>query len=264
MTRGRMTRGRMTRELRTERPSTQFELLPAVDLREGRVVRLVQGDDTRRTVYGDDPAAVLTRYREAGVTRAHVVDLDAALGGPPQRELLERLAQGDLSLQLGGGLRDGDAVAWALDAGFDRVVLGSLVTRDFDAFAALAETHPQRLVPALDCAGGEVRVAGWTESATQSLDHLCRRLAELPCPAVLVTDIDRDGTLEGPNLALARRVGADSGIPALLSGGVRSLADLAAARRAPEIGGAVVGKALYEGAFSLEAALQESVSKEVS
>jgi len=232
-----------------------FELLPAVDLREGRVVRLVRGDDSRRTVYGDDPAAVLASYREAGVPRAHVVDLDAALGAPPQRDLLERLAGGGLPLQLGGGLRDGDAVAWALDAGFDRVVLGSLLTRDLDAFATLAEKHPGRLVPALDCAGGTVRVAGWTESAPQPLDELCRRLADLPCPAVLVTDIDRDGTMEGPNLELARRVGAASGLPALLSGGVRSLEDLTAARQTPEIGGAVVGKALYEGAFTLEEAL---------
>jgi len=232
-----------------------FELLPAMDLRGGRVVRLVRGDDARRTVYSEEPATVLERYREAGVRRAHVVDLDAALGEPPQRWLLERLVGRGLPLQLGGGLRDEEAVAWALDAGFDRVVLGSLVTRDFARFADLAAAHPGRLVPALDCAGDEVRVAGWRERSRVSLDQLCRRLSVLPCPVVLVTDIDRDGTLEGPNLSLARHVGAASALPALLSGGVRSLTDLARAREAPEIGGAVVGKALYEGVFTLEAAL---------
>lgn len=239
-------------EMRTDRV---FELLPAVDLRGGRVVRLVQGDDARRTVYGEDPAAVLAGYREAGVSRAHVVDLDAALGEPPQRDLLERLAGLGLPLQLGGGLRDGEAVAWALGAGFDRAVIGSLVTRDLDGFARLTEKHPGRLVPALDCVGASVRVAGWTETGPVPLEDLCRRLAGLDCPAVLVTDIERDGTMRGPNVDLARRVGTASGLPALLSGGVRSLADLAAARETPEIGGAVVGKALYEGAFTLEQAL---------
>lgn len=235
--------------------TAEFELWPAVDLRRGRVVRLIRGDDARRTVYGEDPVAVLQRFRRAGARRAHVVDLDAALGEPAQRELLERIGRLDLTLELGGGLRDADAVAWALGAGFERVVLGSLVSRDFDRFATMAGSHPGRVVPALDCAGGEVRVAGWTESAGRSLSDLCRRFSALPCPAVLVTDIERDGMLSGPNLALARRVGALSGLPALLSGGVSTLADLATAREIPEVGGAVVGKALYERAFTLEAAL---------
>lgn len=248
-----------------------FDLLPAVDLRDGQVVRLMKGEDSQRTTYGDDPAAVLAGYRRGGARRAHVVDLDAALGEEAQRGLLAHLvkvtvrdaersavpAEGrpPLALQLGGGLRSPEDVAWALEAGFDRVVLGSLVTRDFDLFARLAEENPGRLVPALDCLGGEVRVAGWQEAASVPLVELARRLSPLPCPAVLVTDIDKDGTLQGPNLELTRRVGGESGLPALLSGGVRSLDDLRAAAAAPEVGGAVVGKALYEGAFTLEEAL---------
>jgi len=233
----------------------RLDLLPAIDLRGGKVVRLIRGDDARRTVYGDDPAAVVARYASAGVRRAHVVDLDAALGEAPQRALLERLVAGPLAIQLGGGLRGRDAVSWALGAGCEWVVLGSLVTRDPELFAELADDFPGRLVPALDVEAGEVKVAGWREAAAASLEDLCARLGELPCPAVLVTDIERDGTLEGPNLELTRRVGRSSGLPALLSGGVRCLEDLRAAREAPEIGGAVVGKALYEGAFTLEAAL---------
>jgi phosphoribosylformimino-5-aminoimidazole carboxamide ribotide isomerase len=234
------------------------ELIPAIDLRRGRAVRLRQGDDARATVYGEDPVAVLASYARAGVSRVHVVDLDAALGEPPQRELIERMAALG-RIQLGGGLRDAPAIDWALAAGCDRVVIGSLVARDVEAFRALAEERPGRLVPALDVAHGEVRIAGWKEGALHNLGELCGRLMGAPCPAVLVTDVERDGMMNGPNLELACRVARTSGIPALLSGGISSLADLETAREAAEIAGAIVGRALYEGAFTVEEALAACV-----
>ena len=232
-----------------------MELIPAIDLRHGRAVRLRQGDETRATVYGDDPVAVLDAYDRAGVARVHVVDLDAALGEAPQRELIERMAATGVKIQLGGGLRDRESIDWALGAGCDRVVIGSLVARDTDAFRALAQERPGRLVPALDMADGEVRIAGWKERAPYPLGELCARLMGLPCPAILVTDVERDGMMTGPNLELARRVARTSGLPALLSGGVHALSDLEEARRMPEIAGAIVGRALYEGAFTVEEAL---------
>lgn len=241
-----------------------FEVIPAIDLRGGRVVRLTRGDDARRTVYGDDPVAVLAGFAAAGATRVHAVDLDAAFGEPPQRVAVERLATeaaaAGVALQVGGGLRDRDAVERLLAMGYDRAVVGSLLARDPDAFSALVETFPGRLVPALDVAvgrgeAGTVRVDGWRRGAERSLPALCAVVAGGRCPAVLVTDIGRDGTLAGPNLELARRVGAACRAPALLSGGVRSLADLEAARRLPEIGGAVVGRAIYEGTLDLAGAL---------
>jgi phosphoribosylformimino-5-aminoimidazole carboxamide ribotide isomerase len=232
-----------------------MELIPAIDLRHGRAVRLRQGDETRETVYGDDPVAVLDAYAQAGVTRVHVVDLDAALGEAPQRELIERMAATGVKIQLGGGLRDRESIDWALGVGCDRVVAGSLVARDTDVFRALAQERPGRLVPALDVADGEVRIAGWKEGAVQQLGELCARLMGLPCPAILVTDVERDGMMTGPNLDLARRVARTSGLPALLSGGVHALSDLEEARRVPEIAGAIVGRALYEGAFTVEEAL---------
>jgi phosphoribosylformimino-5-aminoimidazole carboxamide ribotide isomerase len=232
-----------------------MELLPAIDLRRGQAVRLRQGDDARATVYGDDPLAVLDSYVTAGAARVHVVDLDATFGEPPQRELVAGLAGRGAAVQLGGGLRDREAIRWALEVGCDRAVAGSLVARDVDGFRALALDFPGRIVPALDVEDGQVRVKGWTEGTTWTLPELCVRLRGLPCPAVLVTDVERDGMLSGPNFELARRVAMASGIPALLSGGVRSLADLVAAKEIPEIGGAVVGRALYEGLFTLEEAL---------
>ena len=222
-----------------------MELLPAIDLRYGRAVRLLQGDD---------PLAVLEGYIQAGATRVHVVDLDATFGEAPQRDLIGQMALRGL-MQLGGGLRDRDAIRWALEAGCDRVVVGSLVARDIEAFRALVLEHPGKIVPALDIENGEVRIGGWTESPSWRLPELCVRLHGLPCPAVLVTDVERDGMLSGPNFELARRVAMASGIPALLSGGVRSLDDLRIAREIPEIAGAIVGRALYEGIFTIEEAL---------
>ncbi|HEV7517926.1 MAG TPA: 1-(5-phosphoribosyl)-5-[(5-phosphoribosylamino)methylideneamino] imidazole-4-carboxamide isomerase [Thermoanaerobaculia bacterium] len=234
-----------------------MDLLPAIDLRRGGAVRLRQGDDARATRYGDDPRALLARYARVGVQRVHLVDLDAALGEAPQRPLIAELAAlpNRPALQLGGGLRDRESVEWALAAGCERAVLGSLVARQPALFAALASELPGHLVPALDVESGEVRVAGWREGAGRSLAALCADLAGLPCPAVLVTDVLRDGMMAGPNVDLARQVARASGLPALLSGGIRSLADLEAARAWPEIGGAIVGRALYEGAFTTEEAL---------
>jgi phosphoribosylformimino-5-aminoimidazole carboxamide ribotide isomerase len=246
-----------------------MELLPAIDLRHGRVVRLTRGDDADRTVYSDRPEEVLGGCVAAGAGRVHVVDLDAAFGEPPQRELiaslvsrfgtLATLLDGGSGLQLGGGLRTPEDVAWALEtAGCARAVIGSMVGRDPDGFSRLAARYPGRLVPALDVADGAVRLAGWRERADRSLDALCRELRGLPCPAILVTDVTRDGTLDGPNLDLARRVADAAGISVLLSGGVRSLADLETAREVPGIAGAVVGKALYEGVFTVQEALAAS------
>ncbi len=234
-----------------------MELLPAIDLRGGRAVRLRQGDDSRRTTVGDDPVALLDRFAAAGVALVHVVDLDAALGEAPQSALIERMIGRGTAIQLGGGLRDRASIEAALALGAERVVVGSLVARDSDLFVEISAAHRERLVPALDLSGtsGEVRIAGWREEAARSLADLSAALIGCPCPAVLVTDVDRDGMMGGPNVALARRVARACGLPALLSGGVSSLDDLAAARVYPEIAGAIVGQALYSGAFTLEEAL---------
>ncbi len=235
-----------------------MQLIPAIDLRHGKVVRLVQGDDGRRKSYGLDPFEVLRAYADAGVTLVHIVDLDAALGEPPQRRLITALADNRHSgtgIELGGGLGDEDAVARVLDAGCRRVVLGSIVARDFGAFSRIAEAFPGRVVPAIEVAAGKLRIAGWKEEAEVSVAGVCRRLRGLDCPAVLVTDVERDGTLAGPNLELTRRIAVDTNMPALLSGGVRSLDDLRSAGRVPEIAGAIVGKALYEGMFTVSEAI---------
>lgn len=234
-----------------------MDLLPAIDLRQGRIVRLERGSDGRRTTYEGDPVSVLREYGSRGARWVHVVDLDAAFGEDSQTGLVERLlAMEDRPrVELGGGLRSRGAVERALRLGADRVVLGSLVGRDPELFRELCRELPGRVVPALDVAEGALQTDGWREEGPP-WRRVAERLRGLPCPAVLVTDVDRDGTLRGPNLELARSVSRISGIPALLSGGVRSLDDLRRAARSPEeLAGVVVGKALLEGRFELEEAL---------
>jgi imidazole glycerol-phosphate synthase subunit HisF len=232
------------------------DLFPAIDLRRGRVVRLERGEDARATIYGDDPGTVLDRFAAQGARWVHIVDLDAAFGEPAQRELLVSLLRRPErpAIQLGGGLRDQEAILAALELGCERVVVGSLVARDFPLFAELARSHPGRLVPALDIARETVRVEGWRREAAPWRD-LASRLRGLPCPAVLVTDIERDGTLTGPNLELAREVAEVSGLPSLLSGGIRGSRDLRSAACCPLVAGVVVGKALYQNALTIEQAL---------
>ena len=236
-----------------------MQLIPAIDLRHGEVVRLHQGDDGQRKAYGRDPCEVLEEYIAAGAERVHVVDLDAAFGEAPQQQLIRELASADVAIEFGGGLHDLAAVDWALTAGCERVVVGSIVARDFDLFGKIVEAFPGRVVPALEVAAGKLRIAGWTEEAAWTLEEVASRLVGLACPAVLVTDVERDGTLAGPNLDLARRVATLTGLPALLSGGVRSLEDLESATTVDEIAGAIVGKALYEGLFTVAEALAACV-----
>ncbi|MFN3944750.1 MAG: HisA/HisF-related TIM barrel protein [Allosphingosinicella sp.] len=234
---------------------------PAMDLMNGRCVRLAQGRFDDATVYPADPAAALARFAEAGASWAHVVDLDGARAGrPAQHELLARLAaDAPLKLQVAGGFRTPDQVARMFDAGVARVVIGSLAVKQPDAVAALLDAHGgDRIVLALDVniVGGTpmVATAGWTESSGRTLYDVA---AAFPAARhLLVTDIGRDGMLLGPNIGLiaevARRlprlaVQASGGIA-----GVRDLGELAAAGAA----GAIVGKALWEGRFELDEAIR--------
>ena len=237
-----------------------MKLIPAIDLRHGKVIRLSQGDDGRRTEYGHDPADLVRQFADAGVSRVHVVDLDGAFGETPQRPLVEKLVAlaGSLGMtvEIGGGLRDEESVAWGVEAGCERLILGSMVVKRFEDFHGLVEKFPHRLAPAVEVADGRIKISGWTESAPTGLEELCDRLRGLACPAVLVTDVDRDGTLGGPNLELARRVARLSGLPAILSGGVTDLGDLRRAAEVEELDGVIVGKAFYEGRFTLAEALE--------
>lgn len=233
-----------------------MELLPSIDLRGGRVVRLHQGDFARETVYGEDPVAVARSYADAGATTIHVVDLDASRRAGSNRDAILAVVQAvDVAVQVGGGVRD----ASLLDAGVARVVMGSAAVDDPGLVARLAASHPGQVVVGLDHRDGEVRVRGWEESSGRRLMDLVEELALPGVAALVVTDISRDAMLSGPDLdGYATLLGA-TGLPVISSGGVGSLDDLRALAvlevSGRRLAGAIVGKALYEGRFDVADAI---------
>ena len=247
-----------------------LEILPAIDLRGGKCVRLRQGDYKRETVFGDDPAAVAAAFARAGATRIHVVDLDAAktgarTNGDQIRAIVAAAAlapNGRVPVQLGGGVRDDAAIDFALnELGVDRTVVGTAAVKRPDWFAAAATARPGRLVLGLDYRGGEIATAGWTESSGLPAVELAKRFAGLPLGAAVCTDIADDGMMAGIGAAALETLAAfaDLGLPVIASGGVCSEADVrkvAALRREhPNVVGAIVGRALYEGALTVEQAI---------
>ena len=239
-----------------------MELLPAIDIRNGRVVRLSQGEATRQTVYGEDPAAVAETFVRAGARWIHVVDLDRAFGEgdnePAVRRVLERVA-GRARIQAGGGFRTLELVRRGIELGASRVVVGTAVAIDPDFLPRVAAAVPtDQLAVGVDARDGKVAVRGWTETSALTAIELSGRALSAGIRTLIYTDIARDGMLEGPDLAGALRL-QQAGASVIVSGGVSSLADLRSAAKAG-LAGAIVGRALYEGRFDLAQALQAAAT----
>lgn len=235
-----------------------FIVYPAIDLRDGRVVRLQEGNPHRQTAYGDDPAEVAARWRAAGAAWLHVVDLDAAFGeeaGANRRALAAILRLGG-RVQFGGGVRTADAVAGLLDLGVSRVVLGTAAVENPDLVAvALARFGPEAVAVAIDARDGRVRTRGWQAESGLDAVAFARRLADLGLRTAIYTDIARDGLGTGVNVAASRALAEASGLEVIASGGVASLADVRAVRDAG-LSGVIIGRALYEGQVDLREALR--------
>jgi len=229
-------------------------VIPAIDLLDGRVVRLRQGDFRTPTVYAEDPVGVARTWMRQGAQWVHVVDLDGARTGRPcHLATVERIAAEGVRVQLGGGLRDEETIAQALCCGASRVVVGTVALRDPALLARLCAQFNERITVALDVRDGQVTVAGWREEEPVTLEQAAERVLKAGVMRLLVTDVRADGMLRGPNLDLYRRAVA-LGVPVIASGGVRDPADIAALR---EVGveGVIVGRALYEGTLLLAEAL---------
>jgi phosphoribosyl isomerase A len=240
----------------TARPRPPFVLLPAVDVAGGLAVRLVQGEAGTETSYGAPIEAALA-WQDGGAQWVHLVDLDAAFGRGTNRELIaDVVGRLDVAVELSGGIRDDDSLAAALATGCARVNLGTAALERPDWVRAAIGQHGDRIAVGLDVRGTTLSARGWTEDGGELFDVLARLDAD-GCVRYVLTDVRRDGTLTGPNLDLLRDVCAATDRPVIASGGVSSLDDLRAlANLAPAgVEGAIVGKALYAGAFTLPEAI---------
>ena len=237
---------------------TALELLPAVDVAGGQAVRLVQGEAGSATHYGEPLDAALA-WQAAGAQWIHLVDLDAAFGRGSNRELLaEVVGRLDVDVELSGGIRDDESLASALSTGCKRVNVGTAALENPAWVRQAIATFGDRIAVGLDVRGTTLSARGWTQDGGELYDVLARLDAD-GCARYVVTDVHRDGTLTGPNLQLLRDVCAATNRPVVASGGVSSLADLRAIAELVPVGveGAIVGKALYAGEFTLEEALAE-------
>ena len=230
-------------------------VIPAIDILGGRCVRLTRGNYSEPTVYSEDPVEMAQRFGATGATRMHVVDLDAARGSASNRDVIARmLAQSAIQLQVAGGVRSEETVKALLDGGAQWVVMATAAVRDPHLFERCAFGHPGKILAALDVRDNKAAVSGWLDTDPVVLKALVGRWADLPLAGVILTCIDRDGTLSGPDLETLARVRKMTRLELQYSGGVASVEDL---RRVAASGAeaVILGKALYEGKIMLEQAL---------
>ena len=233
-------------------------VIPAIDLKDGRCVRLRQGDMAAETIYSGDVSLMARRWQEAGARIIHLVDLNGAVEGEPKNfPHIEAIRQAvDIEIQVGGGIRNRDTVRRYLQSGISRVVLG---TSALTARAFLDEAcgeFPRRILLGLDARDGKVAVKGWTSTSETKAIDLLKELAGYPLGAVIYTDIARDGMLDGPNLFALAEIATYSAFPVIASGGISRIEDLKAVRSlGPQVVGAIVGKALYDGKLDYRAAM---------
>ena len=232
-------------------------IFPAIDLFEGRAVRLYQGDYAQMTVYSDDPAAVGEEFVRLGADQIHLVDLEGARTGqtPNLKTVCTIRERTGVFCQIGGGIRSMDTVDRYLGAGLDRVILGTAAVRDPSFLDAVLEKYGKKIAVGVDMRDGEVSVGGWTEGTGLDAFAFCGDLQRRGVGTVIVTDIARDGAMRGANREMYRRLGAELSMDIVASGGVSSLEDVTALR-ALGLYGAIVGKAYYTGALDLAAAVE--------
>jgi phosphoribosylformimino-5-aminoimidazole carboxamide ribotide isomerase len=232
-------------------------IIPAVDIRGGRCVRLLQGRFDAETVYGDDPAAMAERWVSAGAERLHVVDLDGAVAGAPKNQAAVTAIVGaaTVPVQVGGGVRDLATIETYLAAGAARVVLGTRAALDPAFLREACARFPGKVVVAIDARDGRVAIRGWVEAIDRSAVDVARGASHAGAAALLFTDIRRDGTQEGPNLESLAAVAAVATIPVIASGGVSTVTHVQSLARIQGVEAAIVGQALYQGTLSLRDAL---------
>ena len=234
-------------------------IFPAIDLYEGKAVRLVRGDYARMTVYSEHPEEIGRQFASEGASHVHLVDLEGARDGttPNLKTVLRLKEETGLFCEIGGGIRSMETVRTYLDSGLDRVILGTAAVRDPDFLGKALAAYGEKIAVGVDIRDGKVSVQGWTEDSGLSFLEFCRQMAEKGVKTLICTDISRDGAMRGTNLELYSRLSREVGVRITASGGVSSLEDIRALRKM-DLYGAIIGKAWYTGAISLREAIREA------
>ena len=232
-------------------------LYPAIDLKDGQAVRLLRGEMDAATVFNDDPAAQAKAFQDEGCEWLHLVDLNGAFAGKPvNAEAVEAILKGtDVPTQLGGSIRDMATIEMWLSKGLTRVILGTVAVENPDLVREAAKAFPGHVAVGLDARNGFVATRGWAEETDMQVTDLAKSFEDAGVAAIIYTDIDRDGAMQGPNVVATAALAQATSIPVIASGGVSALEDLIALRDAGGIAGAISGRALYDGALDLKAAL---------
>lgn len=232
-------------------------LYPAIDLKDGRCVRLLRGDMEAATFFGEDPGMQAAVFAAAGAEWLHLVDLNGAFAGRPVNDAAVQAILGAVTIpcQLGGGIRNLATIESWLEAGIARVILGTVAVEQPDLVRAAARAHPGRIAVGIDARAGRVATRGWAEATEIDATDLARRFEDAGVAAIIYTDIERDGAMQGPNVAATAALARSVALPVIASGGVSRLEDLIALRDTGVIAGAISGRALYDGALDLGAAL---------
>lgn len=233
-------------------------IIPAVDIRAGSCVRLTQGDPKRETVYHSDPIEMAKLWVERGATRIHVIDLDGAFSGQPHHlEMVGKMKKEiQCEIQFGGGLREKEVVKKALDMGIDKLILGTAALENVDWVKSALDWHAERFMVAIDAEDNHVTVEGWKEDIDFTIEEALKKMESIGFKETIFTDINRDGTLQGPNIEKIRKVVAQTRMGVYASGGIATLQDVIQLKTVQGIKGIVIGKAIYAGKISLQECLR--------
>ncbi|MHC4122345.1 MAG: 1-(5-phosphoribosyl)-5-[(5-phosphoribosylamino)methylideneamino]imidazole-4-carboxamide isomerase [Planctomycetota bacterium] len=233
-------------------------IIPAIDLIAGKCVRLIQGEYHRRIDYKEDPVEQAREFEAIGAEWLHIVDLDGArVGRPINTETIAAIANaGKLKIEVGGGIRDEDSVKKLLDLGVERVIIGTKAIGDFKWFSQTAKEFSNKLILGLDAKGSKVSIYGWTKDTSHDLLDFAKQAGQLPLAAIIYTDINKDGMMEGPNFERTKALADSVDVPVVASGGVNSVDDINKLKELGNIEAVIIGRALYEGTLSLADAIE--------
>lgn len=236
-----------------------MQIIPAIDIKEGRCVRLLQGDFERETVFAEDPSEQAKKWEAAGAEMIHIVDLDAAkMGRPINANKIQQICNSvSCKVQLGGGIRSLKVAKIYFDLGIERLVLGTLLLKNLSEAKEIAEAYPQKIIAGIDAKDGMVASEGWTQKSSISVSELIAKLVGWPLAGIAYTDISRDGTMQGANLSAIEQVAASADFPVIASGGISSRNDLVILSQMQNVSAAIIGQALYTGVIDLTLSIQE-------